>query len=630
MVAQSSLLEKLRFSNGPTVNFQQSTSEEYKKNTEALIAVSESLRKSNDFSGSVRGILLTVKEIFGWAYGSYWKMDPVNKVLRFSLETGSVTPEFTKVTQEASFAEGVGLSGKTWQARKLMFVQDLGTMVDCCRRESAQRAGVKSGVCFPIILDGQVIGTMDFFATHTFDLSPEREATLSQIAEMLTDKINGLDTLNNAKATSQVLQDIEKTTSPTEVAQVALRTVKEQFDWAYGSFWTLDTEREALVFSIETGSVTPEFTQVTRDAAFEKGVGLSGRTWQKKQLMFVQDLGTMVDCCRRESAQRAGVKSGVCFPVIVEDRVIGTMDFFATETLMPSEGRLSALRNIGQMVSKRFEMLYKLEKDAENARQLAHNAEELTTFSEQLFGITQGIQEDAEQGSAMANDIAQASENVNDNTLMVASSTEEMSATISEMAQQASTASGISNQASIKSEEVKELVNSLGDSAKEINQVVEIIKNIASQTNLLALNATIEAASAGEAGKGFAVVATEVKDLAKQSADSSESIRTQVEGIQKNTEHVISSISEITDIIGNLADINATMAGAVEEQSAATQQISSSIQQSSKGTSEIKDRINTLAESSTKTAESAGEVIQAIERLRTMSAQLKNLISVTG
>lgn len=45
---------------------------------------------------------------------------------------------------------------------------------------------------------------------------------------------------------------------------------------------------------------------------------------------------------------------------------------------------------------------------------------------------------------------------------------------------------------------------SLAEAAQKIDQVVQLIQDIASQTNLLALNATIEAAQAGEAGKGFA------------------------------------------------------------------------------------------------------------------------------
>ena len=78
-------------------------------------------------------------------------------------------------------------------------------------------------------------------------------------------------------------------------------------------------------------------------------------------------------------------------------------------------------------------------------------------------------------------------------------------------------------------------VAQLGESSREIGDVVKVITSIAEQTNLLALNATIEAARAGEAGKGFAVVANEVKELAQETARATEDIARRVEAIQADT-----------------------------------------------------------------------------------------------
>lgn len=68
------------------------------------------------------------------------------------------------------------------------------------------------------------------------------------------------------------------------------------------------------------------------------------------------------------------------------------------------------------------------------------------------------------------------------------------------------------------------------DKLKEINSIVEVVKNISGQTNMLALNAAIEAARAGDAGRGFAVVADEVRRLAEGSSSAAHEIGNMVSG----------------------------------------------------------------------------------------------------
>ncbi|HET7690421.1 MAG TPA: methyl-accepting chemotaxis protein [Nocardioidaceae bacterium] len=511
---------------------------------------------------------------------------------------------------------------------------------------------------------GEYIGAMATWEVITGKLKAERES-----AEAAAD----------TSAVNKVLSVLAGAKSVDEAVQAALDTVRAEFGWAYSSYWKIDPADQKLKFVQESGDAGPEFRKVTLEASFAKGVGLSGRAWATGDLFFTQDIGEMTDCVRAPVAQQVGVKSGICFPIVVAGEVAGTMDFFATETLSPTGQRLDALRNVGRLVSQAIERIDKETADREAAAELARKvdlvlevvraagagdltreipvsgddaigqlaggltslletlrgsmtdigrtADTLAVASEQLTVLSQGMGEGATLTSERAASASSASVQVSASIQTVATAAEEMTASIREIAKNATEAATVATNAVTVASDAQGTVASLGESSAEIGQVIKVITSIAQQTNLLALNATIEAARAGEAGKGFAVVANEVKELAKETARATEDIGQKIEAIQANTQGAVSAISEISEVIGKINDIQTAIASAVEEQTATTNEIARSVTEAAGGANGIAADVTQVASAADDTRQGAQNTLQSATDLAGMGAELRRLVS---
>jgi aerotaxis receptor len=258
--------------------------------------------------------------------------------------------------------------------------------------------------------------------------------------------------------------------------------------------------------------------------------------------------------------------------------------------------------------------------------QMIETGKDLNSGAKVLADSSQNLSSGIEQISQQTTTISSASNQMNQNLQVVSSAVEEMSISIGEVATKASEGARVSKEAATIAQETQSLVRDLGTGAENIGKVIEIIAKIAEQTNMLALNASIEAAGAGEAGKGFAVVASEVKELAKQTAASSEDIKKQIQAIQKSTDETIQAIGNITGIITRVNEGNASIASAVEEQSMTTKEIASNVNQISTASGEINKNISGISVAVTDSAKDAHKISELSSGLKKLSDFLSGTV----
>jgi len=261
-----------------------------------------------------------------------------------------------------------------------------------------------------------------------------------------------------------------------------------------------------------------------------------------------------------------------------------------------------------------------------------------------LAGISDSLQEGADQTASSAGQLSSASRSLAASTseqsasvTEASASLEEISAMIRATAENASKAKEFAGQARGAAEvgkqtmeEMKLAMKSIEVSSLDIAKIVKNIDEIAFQTNILALNAAVEAARAGEPGAGFAVVADEVRSLAQRSAAAAKETADKIEAAIANSQrgsrscsNVGESLEQIVERVAAADVLVAEIASAAREQSQGIRQVGVAMTQMDKVT-------QGNAASAEQSSSAAEELTNQAQLLQENVEQLQSLIASTS
>ena len=175
-------------------------------------AVATVMASTLDLDGAVLAILESIATQLGWVQAGWWTLDASVNYLILSetwSENGRQLQSFIEAGKHLQLGLGHGLPGRTWSHGRSYWITDVQQDHNFPRGDQAALCGIGAALAFPVQVEGQFRGVMEFFSIH---LDPPDDGLLETL-----NNIGGLVGLMLERLeTEEALRKSERTMSEGE------------------------------------------------------------------------------------------------------------------------------------------------------------------------------------------------------------------------------------------------------------------------------------------------------------------------------------------------------------------------------------------------------------------------------
>ncbi|MCS6916021.1 MAG: HAMP domain-containing methyl-accepting chemotaxis protein [Myxococcales bacterium] len=282
------------------------------------------------------------------------------------------------------------------------------------------------------------------------------------------------------------------------------------------------------------------------------------------------------------------------------------------------------LGQLAQNLNNLFDNLLRLASEvAAASRQVGGSSEEISAASRRMLAGAKDQAVRIESSTAAVTELSASIQQVADNAMQATRLARESGARVQ---------AAISGMNRIKQTviEAAERIHELGESGKRIGNIVEVIRQISEQTSLLALNASIEAAHAGDQGRGFAVVADEVSSLARRVGQSARDIEELIATIREQTSEAVRSMQHGTREVESGTQVVTETLQSLQEIVGMVQKTASAVQEQAVVSDEIARNMDAVRKVTHEVLTSSEEVVREGDKLQGLARQLDASVAGLG